>query len=55
MSITQNLEAELMEKICSLPPDKITVLKDFTEYWYYEAIALLIIKRAIGFPILLKK
>ena len=32
MSITQNPEAELMEKIRSLPPDKITVLKDFIDF-----------------------
>ena len=32
MSITQNPEAELMKKIRSLPPDKITVLEDFIDF-----------------------
>jgi len=32
MSITQNPEVELIEKIRSLPPDKITVLEDFIDF-----------------------
>ena len=32
MSITQNPETKLMEKIRSLPPDKITVLEDFLDF-----------------------
>ncbi|HLO48231.1 MAG TPA: toxin-antitoxin system, antitoxin component, Xre family protein [Kamptonema sp.] len=32
MSITQNPETNLMEKIRSLPPDKITVLEDFIDF-----------------------
>ena len=32
MSIAQNPETKLMEKIRSLPPDKITVLEDFLDF-----------------------
>ena len=32
MSITQNPETKLMEKIRSLPPDKIMVLEDFLDF-----------------------
>jgi hypothetical protein len=32
MSITQSPETKLMEKIRSLPPDKITVLEDFIDF-----------------------
>jgi hypothetical protein len=32
MSITQNSETKLIEKIRSLPPDKITVLEDFIDF-----------------------
>ncbi|MEG4273627.1 MULTISPECIES: toxin-antitoxin system, antitoxin component, Xre family protein [unclassified Microcoleus] len=32
MSVTQNPETKLMEKIRSLPPDKITVLEDFIDF-----------------------
>jgi hypothetical protein len=32
MSIAQNPETKLMEKIRSLPPDKITVLEDFIDF-----------------------
>ena len=32
MSITQNPETKLMEKIRSLPPHKITVLEDFLDF-----------------------
>jgi hypothetical protein len=32
MSVAQNPETKLMEKIRSLPPDKITVLEDFIDF-----------------------
>ena len=32
MSIAQNPETKLIEKIRSLPPDKITVLEDFLDF-----------------------
>ena len=32
MSVAQNRETKLMEKIRSLPPDKITVLEDFIDF-----------------------
>lgn len=32
MSITQSPETKLMEKIRSLPPDKIMVLEDFLDF-----------------------
>ena len=32
MSVAQNPETKLMEKIRSLPPDKITVLEDFLDF-----------------------
>lgn len=32
MSIAQNPETKLMEKIRSLPPDKIMVLEDFIDF-----------------------
>ncbi len=32
MSITQNSETKLIEKIRNLPPDKITLLEDFIDF-----------------------
>lgn len=32
MSVAQNSETKLMEKIRSLPPEKITVLEDFIDF-----------------------
>lgn len=32
MSVAPNQETKLMEKIRSLPPDKITVLEDFIDF-----------------------
>ncbi|MDQ2096834.1 MAG: toxin-antitoxin system, antitoxin component, Xre family protein [Tychonema bourrellyi B0820] len=46
MSITQNPEAELMEKIRSLPPDKITVLEDFIDFLLTRSEAHLLVYTA---------
>ena len=46
MSITQNPEAELMEKIRSLPPDKITVLKKFIDFLLTRSEAGVIVDTA---------
>jgi hypothetical protein len=46
MSITQNPEAELMEKIRSLPPDKITVLKDFIDFLLTRSEAAVLVDTA---------
>ena len=43
MSITQNPETKLMEKIRSLPPDKITVLEDFLDFLLTRSEANLIV------------
>ena len=46
MIITQNPEAELMEKIRSLPPDKITVLKDFIDFLLTRSEASILVDTA---------
>ena len=46
MSITQNPEAELMEKIRSLPPYKITVLKKFIDFLLTRSEAGVIVDTA---------
>ena len=46
MSITQNPEAELMEKIRSLPPDKITVLQDFIDFLLTRSEASVLVDTA---------
>ncbi|NJL68122.1 MAG: DUF2281 domain-containing protein [Microcoleus sp. SM1_3_4] len=46
MSIAQNPEAELMEKIRSLPPDKITVLEDFIDFLLTRSEARLLVYTA---------
>lgn len=46
MSIAQNPEAELMEKIRSLPPDKITVLEDFIDFLLTRSEARILVYTA---------
>ncbi len=46
MSITQNPEAELIDKIRSLPPDKIRVLEDFLDFLLTRSQAGLLLDSA---------
>ena len=46
MSITQSPETKLMEKIRSLPPDKITVLEDFLDFLLTRSEARLLVYTA---------
>jgi hypothetical protein len=46
MSIAQNTETKLMEKIRSLPPDKITVLEDFLDFLLTRSEANLLVYTA---------
>lgn len=46
MSIAQNPETKLMEKIRSLPPDKITVLEDFLDFLLTRSEAHLLVYTA---------
>lgn len=46
MSIAQNTETKLMEKIRSLPPDKITVLEDFLDFLLTRSEAHLLVYSA---------
>ncbi|MEZ2247735.1 toxin-antitoxin system, antitoxin component, Xre family protein [Microcoleus sp.] len=46
MSIAQNPEIKLMEKIRSLPPDKITVLEDFLDFLLTRSEARLLVYTA---------
>ena len=43
MSITQSPETKPMEKIRSLPPDKITVLEDFIDFLLTRSEARLLV------------
>ncbi len=46
MSITQSPETKLMEKIRSLPPDKIMVLEDFIDFLLTRSEAHLLVYTA---------
>jgi hypothetical protein len=46
MSIAQNPETKLIEKIRSLPPDKITILEDFIDFLLTRSEARLLIHAA---------
>ena len=46
MSIAQNPETKLMEKIRSLPPDQITVLEDFIDFLLTRSEARLLVYTA---------
>ncbi|WP_341739941.1 toxin-antitoxin system, antitoxin component, Xre family protein [Microcoleus sp. CAWBG640] len=46
MSIAHNPETKLMEKIRSLPPDKITVLEDFLDFLLTRSEAHLLVYNA---------
>ena len=46
MSIAQNPETKLIEKIRSLPPDKITVLEDFLDFLLTRSEASLLVYNA---------
>ncbi len=46
MSITQSPETKLMEKIRSLPPDKMTVLEDFIDFLLTRSEARVIVYTA---------
>ena len=46
MSIIQSPETKLMEKIRSLPPDKITVLEDFLDFLLTRSEASLLVYNA---------
>lgn len=46
MSIAQNPETKLIEKIRSLPPDKITVLEDFLDFLLTRSEARLLVYTA---------
>lgn len=43
MSVAQNPETKLIEKIRSLPPDKITVLEDFIDFLLTRSEARLLV------------
>ena len=46
MSTAQNPETKLIEKIRSLPPDKITVLEDFLDFLLTRSEARLLVYTA---------
>jgi hypothetical protein len=46
MSVAQNPETKLMEKIRSLPPDKITLLEDFIDFLLTRSEARLLVYAA---------
>jgi hypothetical protein len=46
MSVAQNYERKLMEKIRSLPPYKITVLEDFIDFLLTRSEAHLLVDSA---------
>ncbi len=46
MSIAQNPETKLIDKIRSLPPDKITVLEDFLDFLLTRSEARLLVYTA---------
>ena len=46
MSIAQNPETKLMEKIRSLPPEQITVLEDFIDFLLTRSGARLLVYTA---------
>lgn len=46
MSVAQNPETKLIEKIRSLPPDKITVLEDFIDFLLTRSEAHLLVYAA---------
>jgi hypothetical protein len=46
MSVAQNPETKLIEKIRSLPPDKITVLEDFIDFLLTRSEARLLVYAA---------